>query len=184
MGENVGRISISQDNKIKLEYEDGAGRKVALWEPFSGGVMETIHNEHGAVLKQSMFKNKKNNILNERIGVILQSASITRTAECEYSEIRLAKQCPACGGAVLKRVSDFTQEMPNVPVMPTYECSGCKGRGYYLTDEYLEQLLTEQAKLFSRQEKKEMEENRAAFKAQLNEYIIRIFASKRILQIK
>ncbi len=184
MDEKVGKISISNDSKIKLEYEEGEKSRIVLWEPFRGGLVETVHDQQGAVLKQKMFKNEKKNILNDRIVSVVKEAAITKTTECEYSEIKLDKKCPTCGNPSLKRVSNLAQDKPDVPVLPTYECAGCKAKGYYLTDEYLEQLITEQAALFSPQEKSEMEANRDAFKAKLNEYIIRIFASKRIIQIK
>jgi DNA-directed RNA polymerase subunit M/transcription elongation factor TFIIS len=184
MNGKVGRISMSNDNKVKLEYEDDGKNRIVLWELFKGGLLETVHDQQGAILKQSIFKNEKNNILNDRIGSVIKKALITKTTESEYIEVKLDKKCPSCGNQPLKMVSDFSQGKSNVPVMPIYKCTECNGKGYYLTDEYLEQLITEQAALFTSKEKEEMEANRVAFKAQLNEYIIRIFASKRIIQIK
>lgn len=184
MDGKAGRFSISSDNKIKLEYDHNGRNRAALWEPFRGGIIETIYNEYGAVLGQRMFKNDGKKFLNERIDSVMKDASITSTSECKYTEIRLERRCPGCGAASLERVSDFGKEKPDLPVMPTYECRECKGKGYHLTDEYLEQMLAEQESLFSSKELQEMKTDRGAFKAQLNEYIIRIFASKRIMHIE
>lgn len=71
-----------------------------------------------------------------------------------------------------------------MPVMPLYYCTNCSKQSYYLTNTYLEYLIYNNKGLFTNKEQVELQNDEEAFIAELKEYIIRIFASKKIMQIK
>ncbi len=104
------------------------------------------------------------------------------TRNVDFTEIKLNKQCPSCASYSLSRDIDFDKQ--KVPIMPTYVCAQCQGKSYYLSDSYLNYLVSDNSELFSEKELKEMTSNKEAFLSELKEYIIRIFASKRIIRIK
>ncbi len=179
-----GRISRGPGGRVKLEYVHAGRKRVALWEPLGSGIIETIYNEEGAVLRLSAFKKEGDRGMDACVENLKRTVSITSTVECDYSEIKLEKGCPACGARPLKRISAFAKESPTPLETITYECAECKGKSYYLTDEYLEQMMAEQATLFDQQERKEMEKNREAFRAKLKAWVhIRTFVPNKILQI-
>lgn len=112
----------------------------------------------------------------------LGAEALAKASEKPYEDVRLARPCPSCGSPGLMRYSDaFSKE---APVMPTYYCSACKKRGYYLTDEYLEFLVDNNIALFNDAELRELTQDRSAFVSELKEYIIRIFAAKHVARIR
>jgi hypothetical protein len=183
-GKARAQLSRSKSGAVKLEYLHEGKNVIALWEPFSTGILETVFNNEGAVMRQTMLKcasGKKE--IDEYVGSLAGALSVD-AENVAYSEVRLKKDCPKCGSPSLERLVDLDAEKPNVPAMPTYTCTSCQTRSYYMSDEYLEHILSGNVALLSDEEKAEMERNRDAFKAELKEYIIRIFASKRIMRIK
>ncbi|MEM3227778.1 MAG: hypothetical protein QXR58_02185 [Candidatus Micrarchaeaceae archaeon] len=165
--------------EARFDYVDGKRRNTILIEKVGGGVLETLFDEEGAVLKQVAFKGDAGNIelevedISKRIGPL---------GTAEYNEVTLRKSCPNCGKAALRR--SVSNENGGVPIVPTYVCTSCKGRSYYLTDQYLRSLVLENKGLFSKNEIEELERNEEDFFKELKEYIIRIFASKKIMAIK
>ncbi len=179
------RLSRSDDGRVKLEYSKDGKERIALWEPFGVGVFETIFDKDGAVLFQNLLYNQgnKQSMIEGLLKKHLDSVNIDKATRTEYTEVKLKKKCPGCGAMLLERVIDLKDD-PNVPVMPIYVCSGCKTRSYYLSDAYLEHLLKTNESLFSQEERSYMDSNKTGFVDELKEYIIRIFASKRIMRIK
>ncbi len=186
MDEGRPRLSRGTGGKVKLEYVQKDEKRMALWEPFGKGVLETIFDGDGAVLNQSLFEKIDNSSsdIDRRLKELLQSIAAEEPIDSTYSEIKINKKCPTCGAATLERIVGLETEKPGVPVMPTYTCKSCNGRSYYLSDTYLERILSNNESLLSPEEIKEMRANREAFINELKEYIIRIFASKRIMRIK
>lgn len=66
---------------------------------------------------------------------------------------------------------------------PIFRCTKCDKRFYSITRTYLERLVDRKAELFDEKELEELRKDRETFINTLNEYIIRIFASKRIHKI-
>jgi hypothetical protein len=182
---SAGKVSRSGTGKVKLEYLEGKEKRFALWEPFEKGIVETVFDEHGAVLKQELFQGGKNPIIevDNYMKRFMNQVHLDDTVDETYSEIKLDKKCPTCENDSLKRILDLAKE-PSVPIMPTYVCTTCNGKCYYLSDTYLESLVSNNTSMFSDTERKELEANKEAFLHELKEYIIRIFASKRIIRIK
>lgn len=177
----VGTVAISDAGAVQLEFLSQNRRNTVQWELVNGAVLESLFDADGGILRQKLHENSS------KEGMSATSALLERFAEKEgifvmgereFREIKLKKGCPKCGKEELKR------ELSPVPVMPIYICSDCDSRSYHLTDDYLEYLVENNKELFDGKELQEMSGSREKFTAELKEYVIRIFASKRIACIK
>lgn len=121
--------------------------------------------------------------LDERIKKELHDMSVHAAKERPYESVRLKKPCPNCNTDSLVRYVESVPK-PEMPVMPLYICSNCKKKSYYLTTAYLEHLIKNNTDLFSKAELSEFDKNSDAFIRELEGYILRIFASKKIMCIK
>ena len=134
------------------------------------------------MLKQQLL-NLEGKLLDERIEQELSSASLRTTKEKPYDEVKLKKKCPNCGSSSLERCSRSVSGS-EMPVMPIYLCGNCKKKSYHLTNTYLEYLVKANPGLFSKEELSEFDGRNEAFIGELQGYILRIFASKKIMSIK
>ncbi|MGC8669756.1 MAG: hypothetical protein ACP5TL_01220 [Candidatus Micrarchaeia archaeon] len=174
--------SSSGNTKVyKLELILKDKKSMVLWEQNSGVTLETRLNGEGAITQQNMNNMNESEIENE-ISKIIKSSNVDNIKYEEYKEVTLEKKCPKCGMRSLRRLSELQKE--KVPIMPIYVCTNCNTQSYYLTDEYLEYLIYNHNELFAEDEKKELEVDKEAFMEELKAYIIRIFASKKIMCIK
>jgi len=174
----------SGSSAYKLELYINGKHDSIIWEHAHGVILETRFNNDGAITMQRYIKPANGDILDE-IKSILKSNSITDVMHSDYSDVKLDKACPKCGAHRLKRYSSASLATDGaVPVMPIYICEACGTKSYYLTDEYLEYMVYGNANLFTEDERKELDTNKKAFLEELKAYIIRIFASKKIMCIK
>ncbi|MGC8478522.1 MAG: hypothetical protein ACP5NE_01165 [Candidatus Micrarchaeia archaeon] len=173
------RLSRGPNGEARFDYFQEGEESTLLIEKAGEGILESLFDRNGAVLKQVMLKGDQKEIERE---VEELSKRVGQLESSEYREVTLQKSCPHCGSNSLKRSIDF--EKGDVPVVPTYVCGKCGGRSYYLTEQYLRGIVSSRKDLFSESEKKELEVNEEAFLKELKEYIIRIFASKRIIAIR
>jgi transposase-like protein len=104
-------------------------------------------------------------------------------SERAYMAIKLHKVCPECKKDSPRRQLEGTT-IREVPIIPLYVCDSCGCRSYHLTKEYLLHLVEKKRALFSAAEAAEYEKDPKKFVDELREYVIRIFASKRIMCIK
>lgn len=167
----------------KLEYQQNGAKLTRLWEPKGEHTLETTFNEEGAILKQEMKKLAEPDV-NEQISLILKNAGVVAIKEQPYQEIKLNKKCPKCSNTGLSRHADAFSTKQEIPIMPLYHCKSCGSQSYYLTDSYLEQLVLNNKDMFEGKELSELDANKQAFMDELKAYIIRIFASKKIMCIK
>jgi hypothetical protein len=115
--------------------------------------------------------------------LFLKEIGVANPKKKDYTETKINKPCPKCNEyALVRHIEAFSGN--DVPIMPIYYCKKCASKSYYLTSEYLEYLLENNMKLFDEKELKDLKNDKIAFVKELNEHIIRIFASKRILSIK
>jgi hypothetical protein len=114
----------------------------------------------------------------------MKEAHIVQTKEAEYTPVKFNKPCPKCSEYKLSRYVEAFASKQQVPVMPIYHCSNCKQQSYYLTKHYLEYLVDNNPELFSEAELAELKADKTKFLAELEGYIIRIFASKKVMCIK
>ena len=152
-----------------------------MWENVGDDLLETTFDSCGAVLQQQLLKLGELK-LESRINEVLRSASITTTEDKPYEEVRLMKPCPGCGNDSLVR-SAKSVSGDALPIVPTYTCKDCNAKSYHLKTEYLEHLVDVNKGLFDHDELLEHDKNRGAFIKELEEYILRIFASKKIKRI-
>lgn len=94
--------------------------------------------------------------------------------------------CTKCGNLGLYRELDLVSpdRIREVPVMPIFICKKCSQKHYSLTDEYLKYLVLSNKQLFESAELKEIDTDLESSINTLKEYIIRIFASKRISKVR
>jgi len=167
----------SPNGKVRTASRDG---KFAIADELKDGSLITFFNENGEVLDQRILKGKS---IEEGLEYYVGPLKIV---ESEYKEVEVKAVCPRCGKRSIRRELDLvdTRKLSNVPVVPIYVCTSC-GQGFYsLTKEYLKKIVDEHLDLFSAEENSEREKNEEAFINELNEYIIRIFASKKLMRIK
>lgn len=107
--------------------------------------------------------------------------------ECgRYNGITIREGCTKCSNRELLRDLDGSapSKITDVPVIPIFRCSRCGARHYSLTGRYLERLVKSNTRLFEDAELKEMDSDSEGLMDTLQEYVIRIFASKKIYRIK
>ncbi|MDE1868785.1 MAG: hypothetical protein KGH60_02355 [Candidatus Micrarchaeota archaeon] len=168
---------------VKLEYHENGAKITKLWEQRGDHTLETTFNGDGAILVQELTKLDHKDVL-QRVDIILKNAGIISAKEVQYEDVKLNKQCPKCSASGLSRHVEAFSTRQEIPVMPLYHCKGCGSQSYYLTDSYLEHLVVNNKGMFDVKELSELDANKQAFMDELKAYIIRIFASKRIMCIK
>ena len=165
-----------------MDIIDSGREAVLLFEQVGKeGVLKSIFNKEGDPLSQTLI-NRGNKDIDDIAKDIM--AGFEEVTEKEYEEIVLAKPCPKCGKPGMKRAVNTSDGRAGVPVMPTFICGSCGEHGYRLSNSYLEEIIRERRELFSEEEQRELNANPDGFKNELKEYIIRIFASKRISCIR
>ncbi|MGC8662523.1 MAG: hypothetical protein ACP5RT_01930 [Candidatus Micrarchaeia archaeon] len=165
----------SSNNKIRIEIED----KIFIAEELKKGSLVSIFDKNGNLIDQRKYDICAEESLSDCAGNI-------KIVEAEYKPVNINAVCPKCGKRSIKRELDLvdTKKIENVPAVPIYVCTSCKQAFYSLTKQYLKKLAKEHSELFDEEEKKALENDEEAFTSELNEYIIRIFASKKINKIE
>jgi len=175
-------LSESPKRALKLEYQSDGKSVTILWERLHfKSILQTVFDGHGGILDQKVITPDKP--LGEFVDSFAknESFSIKKTA---YKEVSLSKNCPSCGSKNLVRYAEHLSNPKDIPVMPIYLCTKCRSKSYYLTDGYLNRLVSEHPGLFSEGELSVLNENSRAFAQELKEYIVRFFAAKKVLNIK
>jgi len=168
----------SPNGKIKTEIIEG---RFVLAEELKEGSLISIFNENGAVLEQIRSKKGAEESLRN-----YEAGKSLNIIDSEYKSIEINATCPKCGKKSIKRELDLvdTKKLKEVPLVPIYVCTSCNHAFYSLTKDYLRKLVNEHLDLFSDEELKEMKINEEDFIKELNEYIIRMFASKKLMRIE
>ncbi len=180
------RLSRGKDGAVRIDYSQSSGTRVAMWEPISNGVMHTIFNGEGAIVRRDFFECLNSiSVIDKCVSDFVDSERIAIEGHDDMHEVALSKNCPSCNETgLLLEVERKEGKITNIPVMPVYKCNKCGKRSYYLTDEYLDHLVSGNIDLFKGPEQRQMQADKEAFRKELKEYIIRIFASKRIVCIR
>ena len=178
-----GNVAESPNHKIKLEYESMGSTITVLWEPKgSKYLLQTSFDEHGGILDQKLI-NITNHDRKEVVEAFMDANGI-EPKESVYEEIEFKGKCPACGKPELVRYASVESDASKIPIMPIYTCSGCGTEAYHLTDAYLKKLVASNKSLFENLDLEEMAKDEQKFINELKAYIIRVFASKHILNAK
>jgi hypothetical protein len=150
-----------------------------LAEPTSSGVLVTEFNSEGEVVNQAYGSNvDARGCVEGYVGTGIQYIEV----KAEYRGIVMNAKCRNCGGTGLVRELDTHKlsEIRDVPVVPLFLCSSCKSAHYSLTDAYLRKLVESNRDLFEADELAGISADMNGSINTLQEYIIRIFASKKI----
>ena len=116
----------------------------------------------------------------------LYVGSETAFVDDEYKAITAQSKCGKCGKGTVVRELDLVNaaDISKVPVVPLFVCRACGQKFYSMTEGYLRQLMNNNAMMFEKDEIAEKDKNEEEFVKTLNEYIIRIFASKKISRLR
>lgn len=168
------------EGRVKLEYSSDGISVVKQWENRGKRILETVFDGNGAVLEQQLLDIDGSGL----DGMIERELrSMKEVKSKPYEDVKLKKPCPSCGNLSLERC-DRAVSGGAVPVVPMYLCKGCGKMSYHLTTRYLGYLIGKNKNLFAQDELAKMDDNHDAFVNELEEYILRIFASKKIMRIK
>ncbi len=173
----------SPDNRHKTSIYTVEGKKrVCIAEPTKKGVLVTQFSDSGEVISQSYS--------NERSAGPVLSAYLGAQVKTEivdvgnYEGIELRAKCTECRGRIVRELdSKKPEEIDEIPTVPIFACSSCKKRFYNISDSYLRHLVESNPEMFEKDELAEKEKDNDAFINTLNQYIVRIFASKKISRL-
>ncbi len=174
-------VAINGRGDVRLDFvRDGQGRTI-IWEEVKDGILETMFDEQGAILLQRALTSSKRCI--DYFSKFKAENSLREVETKPFEEVKLRRQCPNCASGELMRHVEAYRYSRGVPVMPMYRCSACRSDSYYLTDAYLDYMVSSNGSLFEEEELKLKQEDNNAFKKELKGNIISIFASKKIRRI-
>ena len=178
-----GNISESPEHKIKLEYEHEGALLTVLWEPKSGAyLLQTSFDENAVILDQKLI-NLNNHGQKEVVEAYMDANGI-EPKESVYEDVKFRGNCPNCGKPDLVRYASVEHNASKIPIMPIYTCSGCGSKAYNLADAYLKKLVMSDKSLFENIDLEDMARDEQKFINELKAYIVRVFASKHILNAK
>jgi len=175
---------VSNDGRIITQtYLKGGKIRFCLAEKTAEGTLITEFNEHSEVVNQ-VYEGDMNHERN--LSKYLNADEKKTVLTGDYRGITIRAKCRSCGNIGLKRSLDSTAPsgIKKVPVIPLFECGSCKSLHYSLTDDYLRVLVDDNGKLFEKEEMDQIRGDAIGSVKLLQEYIIRIFASKKISRIK
>ncbi len=157
-------------------------------EGVADGTLITEFDASGEILGLFLSEDKNTeSVLRDFVCRSSQGIEIVVEAVKSYEKVALKATCIGCGkGGSIFREMDFADPglVKNVPVVPLFRCTSCGKRYYSMTDEYLKTLVHNNTSLFSDEELEEKRKDEALFVKTLHEYIIRIFASKKISRVR
>ncbi len=166
-------------------YSHADSKRFCIAERTSRGTLITEFTDTGMPLNQVYLRSldsdhKLLEYLSERANAV---ASFSKG---EYKPVTPVAKCSACSAERIFRELDLLDpaEIGDVPVVPIFRCASCGTRHYALTKQYLKELVKSNPDLFSTEELKEMEVDQGSFIDSLNQYVIRIFASKKIKRLE
>lgn len=170
----------SPEGRIRTECfgEDG---EFCLSEKTRSGSLVTRFAGSGLVKDQMHYSSKSIEVaLAEYLGGEIKIVPVER-----YERVIADSPCKKCGEKKVTRELDLVGAgmVENIPVIPLFRCLSCGERFYSMSSEYLSLLANRNVGLFEQDELKEKEKDGELFVKTLNEYVIRIFASKKISRL-
>lgn len=151
-----------------------------LSEPTRNGVLVTELGNNGDVLNQIYTKGgSPYEALSSFMGVGFE-LSVQDIGAYRPSEVRA--RCTSCGNGRIVRDLDLktANEIDEVPVVPLFSCRSCGKRFYSMSDSYLRRLIEGNLHMFDAADLKEKQNSSDAFIYTVKEYIVRVFAAKKI----
>lgn len=172
----------SPDNRCRTAYYEGnGGNFFCVSEKTLRGALVTEFAESGRLVDQVYYRGKAaEEALEGHLGHAVEIVPVQ-----EYQRVSVSAECSKCHKSKIGRELDFANlsGVDEVPVVPTFRCVACGQRFYAMSDEYLSSLVERNIGLFEKEELEERRKDGRLFVNTLNEYIIRIFASKKISRL-
>ncbi len=179
-------LNRSDDGRMRTqEYLKGGERVFSVAEQTREGSLITEFNSANEVVNQVCLQARDaESALAAYLGIKAGDIRVVRVGS--YSGVRIGAKCRGCGAAGLARELDSVAptEIKDVPVVPIFICTVCGKRHYLLTDNYLNELVKNNGALFDKEEMAEISKDPRSSIKMLQEYIIRIFASKKISRVE
>lgn len=173
----------SPDGRHKTSefYVEGK-RCYCVAEPTKRGILITRFGEKGEVLDQ-LYSNGR--AVDSALDAYLGSSFSTKVIDVgAYSGAGLKARCSGCNGSIVRELdSKKPGEIEEVSVIPIFSCVSCRRRFYNISDGYLRRLVEGNLEMFEKDELMERERDNDAFINTLKEYIVRIFAAKKISRL-
>jgi hypothetical protein len=173
-------IGRKKNGDVRLDYSIGGVARVRTWEPRGPVALETTFRADGAVLLQTIVQTAK---VKEKIEEIITDSGSARPVEVEYRDVVFDRACPWCGKHALVRFAEAYRGQGEVPIIPLYHCKECRGRSYYLTDEYLLHLIASNPDLFESADIERFKKDQGGFLTEIKAHVISSFASKKVKRI-
>ncbi len=178
----MGGILWSGNRAVTEFYMSHGVRKCSLLERTKSGILFTEVTHKGEIVKQAYFKDKTPEIiLEEMLG---HECFSHLKFKRDYNGISICVKCPKCKGDISREfdVCDILS-VKEVPVVPILICRKCNEKYYSMNKEYIDFLVENNEHLFTPEELEERKKDTKSFTNELNEYIIRIFAAKKIQRL-
>ncbi|MHB1829960.1 MAG: hypothetical protein ACYCO0_01060 [Candidatus Micrarchaeaceae archaeon] len=177
---------MSDDGRMRTqEYLKGGESAFSIAEQTRVGSLITEFNSSNEVLNQVCLRyGDAKAAVAAYLGI--REGDIRIESAGGYSGVRVDAKCRGCGASGLGRELDCVvpSEIKDIPVVPIFVCMKCKKRHYMLTDSYLNELVKNNDALFEKDEMAEINRDLGSSIKMLQEYIIRIFASKKISRVE
>jgi predicted RNA-binding Zn-ribbon protein involved in translation (DUF1610 family) len=174
----------SPDKRLRTGvYTGKEGESFSIAEETASGTLITEFKANGEILNQ-LF-NSNNDALSALSEYLGETAELDITDTNVYERVKVNAECPKCGSDKIERTLDRqeTKKISNIPVVPLFVCDKCGSKFYSMSDSYLRRLISSKESLFEPDEAAERSKNESEFVHTMQEYIIRIFASKKIQKL-
>lgn len=175
----------SPDGRLRTDtYTAEDAKHFAIAEATASGTLVTEFEADGEVVNQVCVGTKDTRkALSDYLG---GAAELRITDKASYERVTADAACTKCGSESIERLLDRQEsgKITEVPVVPLFVCKKCGARFYSMSDSYLRRLMASSESLFEVDELAEKNTNEDKFVSTLQEYIIRIFASKKIQRLR
>lgn len=174
----------SPDGRIRTaNYSGPLGNVFSIAETTAKGTLISEFKLGGEIINQAGVETRNPaEALSEYVSPVAELEFVQAQA---YEKVKIDTACEKCGGTIERELDNKnTSLMSFVPVIPMFVCKGCGNRFYSMSDAYLKRLVETNAMLFEEKELELRGKDESKFVDTLQEYIIRIFASKRIKRLK
>jgi hypothetical protein len=174
----------SPDSRLRTgSYRVNGQEFFSIAEPTSSGILITEFRKNGEVVNQVYERGgKTDSALAKYLSTFGELEFLNVDA---YERVKVDAACTKCGAERIERELDRADInlVSNVPVVPMFVCRKCGSRFYSMSDSYLRRLVENNVMLFETNEIELRKKDEVKFVNTLQEYIIRIFASKRIQKL-
>lgn len=165
-------------------YSDADGERFCVAEKTAKGVLVTEFMSSGEVRNQIYYREGG---AEERMRSYLKDYGELEMRDVKTCEaVVVQAECPSCGSSTLARELDLVEprNIVHVPVVPMFVCSKCYKKFYSISDSYIRRLVEGNKDLFTDEELAMKAKDEGEFVHTLQEYVIRMFAAKRIQRMK